>query len=192
MSSYSRHPLAQHWAVAQCVSLSPSRRQPHFQLWCWRQKQTLAAGMELMASLLGEEVRDFSEFHVSSQPAQPDHGGQQTADHRAVPGPRWRLFMRGIGLFPPPIIFLLLKAKKEQKSFNNMVFSNPWVQDKLASLRKKKSIENKVKNYDYSKHHIFFPTVFSLFSKLLKKDRLTDMFLNNLLYMTYLEIEINT
>lgn len=29
----------------------------------------------------------FSEFHVSSQPAQPDHGGQQTADHRAVIGP---------------------------------------------------------------------------------------------------------
>lgn len=36
----------------------------------------------------GEEVRDFSESHVSSQPAHPDHGGQQTADHRAVTGPR--------------------------------------------------------------------------------------------------------
>lgn len=48
-----------------------------------------------------------------------------------------------------------------------------------------------MKNYDYSKHHIFFPTAFSFFSKLLKEDRLTDMFLNNPLYMTYLEIEIN-
>ena len=48
-----------------------------------------------------------------------------------------------------------------------------------------------MKNYDYSKHYIFFPTAFSLFSKLLKEDGLTDMFLSNLLYMTYLEIEIN-
>lgn len=66
---------------------------------------------------------------------------------------------------------------------------SPWVQDKLAGLRKNMSIEVEVKNYDYSKHHVFFPTAFSLFSKLLKEDRLTDMFLNNVLYMTYLEIE---
>lgn len=48
-----------------------------------------------------------------------------------------------------------------------------------------------MKNYDYSKYRIFFSTAFSLFSKLLKEDTLTDMFLNNPLYITYLEIEIN-
>lgn len=53
------------------------------------------------------------------------------------------------------------------------------------------SIQDKMKNSDYSKH-IFFPKDFPLFSKLLKEDGLIDTFLNNPLYMTYLEIKIYT
>lgn len=92
-------------------------------------------------------------------------------------------------LFPPPIIFLLLQAKKEQKSFNDTFFQVHGFKINQQAWEKYVH-KDKVKNYDCSKHHIPFPTAFSPFPKLLKEDRLTDMRLNNPLYMAYLEIEI--
>lgn len=110
----------------------------------------------------------FSESRVSSQPAQPDHSGQQTTDHRAVINPSWRLFMRGIDWFPLQLSFYCWNKKKKNPLIIWGFFSSPRVQDKLACLRKKMSIQEKMKNSDYSKHK-FFPNDFPLFSKMLKE-----------------------
>lgn len=131
----------------------------------------------------------FSEFNVFWQPAQPNHGGQQTANHRAVTGPCWRLFRRGIGCFPLQLSFYCCKQKRNKNPLMIRFFQVHGFKINQQAWEKYVH-KDKVKNYDCSKHHIPFPTAFSPFPKLLKEDRLTDMRLNNPLYMAYLEIEI--
>lgn len=110
--------------VLGCASLLLAHAKPLFQLWCFRQEQTLAAEMELMASLLGEKVRDFQNFmSPHSQQSQTTVVNQpQTTEHLLAHAEDYSWEEKGC--FPLELSFLLLKAKKKQKPFNNM-FS--WV-----------------------------------------------------------------